>query len=381
MFSRKNTINLPSLLAIFAMLATVLWCGANTITTNAQTTPRRVPMDFTGDGRSDWATIANSVVGAPLRWKVTGNPAPASPNQAFKREFDYGIAGNYSKVPNSLRDYIYPDDYTGDRKTDVVVWRPSAPSIFYVAEFPIGTGGITLNRAVRWGQADDNLTPENPIYNPIGDYDGDGKADYTVVRPNTNGNLIWHIMSSATGVQRAVPFGTLAGFPAGEIYVFPGADFNNDGKDELVLITGLNPLTYFIGDSTTGAGVMTRQFGNFDTDYSVAPADYTGDGRADFVAVRQNAAGTPATWYINNSATNATTAANFGISDPAFESQDMPVRGDYDGDGRFDIAVYRKSNQTFYYLRSSSNNTIVDGQKHGDPGDEPLASYAIGYIY
>ncbi|MDQ3748671.1 MAG: hypothetical protein M3367_06625, partial [Acidobacteriota bacterium] len=70
MFSRKNTINSRSLLTIFAVVVTVLWCGANTITTNAQMTPRRVPMDFTGDGRSDWATIANSVVGAPLRWKV-----------------------------------------------------------------------------------------------------------------------------------------------------------------------------------------------------------------------------------------------------------------------------------------------------------------------
>jgi len=111
------------------------------------------------------------------------------------------------------------------------------------------------------------------------------------------------------------------------------------------------------------------------------PGDYTGDGRADFVAVRQNAAGSPATWYINNSATNATTAANFGISDPSYGgSEDLPVRGDYDGDGRFDIAVYRRSNQTFYYLRSSNNNTVVDGQKHGDPGDVPLASLATGSV-
>jgi hypothetical protein len=156
-------------------------------------------------------------------------------------------------------------------------------------------------------------------------------------------------MSSATGAQRAIPFGTLSGFPKDSVAAVLGADFNNDGKDELVLATldNANLITYYIGDSTTGAGVMTRQFGDYDTDFLVVPGDYTGDGRADFVAVRQNAAGSPATWYINNSATNATTAANFGISDPSYGgSEDLPVRGDYDGDGRFDIAVYRKARRS-----------------------------------
>ncbi len=163
----------------------ILWCGANTITTNAQTIPRRVPMDFTGDGRSDWATIAIGAVGTPLRWKVTGNPAPTGPNQAFKREFDYGVAGNNNNAPNNIGDEIVPDDYIGDRKTDVTVWRPGTPGIFFVAEFPIGTGGITLNRAVRWGQTGDNITPNNPVFNPIGDYDGDGKTDVAVYRNGT----------------------------------------------------------------------------------------------------------------------------------------------------------------------------------------------------
>ncbi|MCA1639193.1 MAG: VCBS repeat-containing protein [Acidobacteria bacterium] len=364
---KNYTENLRSLFMIFAVLVTVLWCGANITTTNAQTptpTPRRVPMDFTGDGRSDWATVVIGTVGTPIRWKVTGNPASTVPNQAFIRAFDYGFSG----------DFVVPADYNGDRKTDVTVWRPGTPGIFYVAEFPTGTGGVMISQTVRWGAANDRLVFQG------GDYDGDGKADYTVVRvDSTTGNLTWFIKSSsAAGTERAVPFGTRAG--AVTFFIFPGADFTGDGRDELVFATvdSSSLITYFIGDSITGAGVLTRRFGDYDADNTLAPGDYTGDGRADFVAVRQTTS--PATWFINDSATNTTTARPFGIPDPAFAGNaDIPVRGDYDGDGKFDIAVFRRSNATFYYLTSSNNNGTVSGQKAGDPGDGPLAGLAVNF--
>ncbi|MEJ7698453.1 MAG: VCBS repeat-containing protein [Pyrinomonadaceae bacterium] len=225
-----------------------------------------------------------------------------------------------------------------------------------------------------WGQSGDAISGE-------GDYDGDGKVDYTVIRRDaTTGNLTWFILSSSTGTQRAIQFGTAPSAISGFIPT-EGADFNGDGRDELVLFT-FNPqtgadVTFVIGDANTGAGVLTLPYGNFVTDYVITPADYTGDGRADIVVAR--ATDTPITWYIRNTATGTTTAFSFGIGDPSntVESvNDLPVRGDYDGDGRHDIAVWRPSNQTFYYLRSSNNNTVVDGQKHGDPGDRPLG--AIG---
>jgi hypothetical protein len=134
-------------------------------------------------------------------------------------------------------------------------------------------------------------------------------------------------------------------------------------------------VTYNIGDANTGAGVLTRTFGNFNTDYSVAPDDYTGDGRADFVAVRATGAGPNLIWYVNNSVTNAITATTFGVGGFSATTSDRPVRGDYDGDGRHDIAVWRPSNQTFYWINSS--NGSLQSQQFGDAGDTPLGSFGL----
>jgi len=68
MFIRKNTINLRSLFTIFALLTMVLCGGINIVTTNAQVIRKNVPLDFTGDGRTDWATVASSAgVNVPIR--------------------------------------------------------------------------------------------------------------------------------------------------------------------------------------------------------------------------------------------------------------------------------------------------------------------------
>ena len=373
MFLKKNIKKVRSLFSSFAVVglaATALFWGANTASVNAKTGDVDAPtggatyklLDFNGNGTTDFVTLALPV-GGPISWRVLGNPANPAPNQALIRRFNYGLADD---------DSIVVGDYVGDSKTDLAVFRntaASAPGIFYLAQFPIGTGGVTLDRAVRWG---DGFTD---IAGATGDYDGDGKVDYTVVRVSGS-SLVWYVLSSSTNTAKAITFGSLTGVtgPA----VFPGADFNGDGRDEFVYVTrnsSGNTVTYYCGDSNTGAGVVTRSFGNFNTDFNVAPADYTGDGRADFASVRETDPSLNAIWYILNPVTNVVTATRFGISDPAFTDLDVPVHGDYDGDNRQDIAVYRASNRTFYYISSQFNN--IQAQQFGDAGDTPLASFGF----
>jgi hypothetical protein len=77
------------------------------------------------------------------------------------------------------------------------------------------------------------------------------------------------------------------------------------------------------------------------------PGDYDGDGKADPAAYR------PSTgqWFIltSGSSYTASIVVSWGVS------TDVPVPADYDGDGKADIAVYRPSTGTWYIVPSSTN--------------------------
>ncbi|HMT08954.1 MAG TPA: hypothetical protein PKA82_13195, partial [Pyrinomonadaceae bacterium] len=57
---------------------------------------------------------------------------------------------------------------------------------------------------------------------------------------------------------------------------------------------------------------------------------------------------------------------NFGLA------SDRPAVGDYDGDGKTDIGVYRPSTSFWYGFRSSDSAWLT--LKWGSPGDVPVGS-------
>ena len=87
------------------------------------------------------------------------------------------------------------------------------------------------------------------------------------------------------------------------------------------------------------------------------PGDYDGDARIDLAVFRPN----DGYWYIFNSSNGTFRFEPFGVS------TDQPVAADYDGDRRTDIAVFRPSNGYWYYLKSS--NGSFQFQQFGTTGD------------
>lgn len=311
---------------------------------------------FYGTNHSDWAVLTTGTAGMPRTWKILKNPADPAPGAAQIAIFNWGIVG----------DTITPGSWTGDATYDAGIWRSG---LYWISPWEANGSTFTTNS---WGTTGDNLGRE-------GDYDGDGIVDPTILRILSS-EIFWWMKLSSNGQTRVVSYGRTA---AGQSTIaFPGADFTNDGRDEIVLAQVNNStgaLTWFVADAVTGAQLFQADWGNFNTDFAIKPADYTGDGRADLIVWRSGAANAnDRVWYILNPFTGTQAqpiGLQFGIGDAMFTNNDIAIRGDYDGDGTHDIAVYRRSNRTFYARASSDGSLIV--QQWGDPGDIPLANFFV----
>lgn len=330
----------------------------------------RPKLNFTGDSKTDFALVNISAnPNTPYRWSVLRNPAPPGPGQAFIRQFDFGTTSATAPTGN---DVVTPSDFSGDGFAEVGIWRSG---VFYNASFPESGAPFGSLNYVYWG----NPTGEN--LGRDGDYDGDGTVDYTTVR--LSGSLLTFVIKLSSGGSRSVQFGRTSVTQA-NLFVYPGADFTGDGRDELIVCTTSSTTgasNWYIGDAVTGGIVaIVSNYGNWITDYFLQPDDYTGDGKADIVVMRSGGSGPDAAgWFIRDTATGQTVPpVIFGIADPNFVNGDVPCRGNYDGDNRADICVWRPSTSTFYWLRSSDG--ILGGQQWGVPSADEFP-FATQWVF
>lgn len=341
-----------SLLSLFILLTSVPGLAQRAVPTGT----KAPEFAFFGSNFADWAVVTlPTSSGNPIVWKIMKNPADPTPGQAQIRIFNWGTFG----------DVITPGSWTGDGTYDPGIWR-NLPGFGY---WTLRWETPTQSDVLQFGGSGDNLGRE-------GDYNGDGRTDPTALKI-ISGQLQWWIRLSGTSpVQtRTINFGSTA---AGQsTFAFRGADFTGDGVDELIVAraSASGAVTWFIGSAVNGEPIKQVQWGNFNTHFLVNPADYTGDGRADFVTW---AAGEPAVanrvWWILDSNTGAVVPPiPWGIGDDQFINNDLPVRGDYDGDGIHDVCVWRPSTITFH-CRASSNGSWIS-QQWGSTGDIPLGNF------
>ncbi|HQU83604.1 MAG TPA: CHRD domain-containing protein [Pyrinomonadaceae bacterium] len=172
------------------------------------------------------------------------------------------------------------------------------------------------------------------------DYDGDGKNEPTVFRPSDG---IWYSQLSLTGNIKSQNWGL------GTDLTAQNYDFDGDGISDYAAIrvnSNTGGLTVFILQSETGT-MRVENFGNAALGDQIGTGDFDGDGKFD-VGIFRNGL-----WIYIESSTGAVRYFNWGATD------DYPVLADFDGDGKNDFAVVRDvSGQYVWYIRQSSNGQL-----------------------
>lgn len=225
-------------------------------------------------------------------------------------------------------------DFDGDGKSDIGITRPNSG----ITEWWISRSSDSSVFATVFGVPSDIPTP--------GDFTGDGKTDIALFRPSTGQ---WFVLRSDDFSYAAFPFGTNGDIPM-------PADYDGDRKTDPAVFRPSQG-TWFIS-RTSDNQTTIAQFG-VAGDKPVS-ADYDGDGKADMAVYRLNNGAQE--WWIQRS-TAGLFATVFGVLG------DKAVPGDYTGDGKVDIAVWRPSNGNWFILRSEDLSFLAF--PWGSNGDLP----------
>lgn len=231
-------------------------------------------------------------------------------------------------------------DYNGDKRSDIVLFTPNGwqAALSSGSAFDLPASGPWAANLGLWG--------EIPF---AGDFDGDGQTDIAVL--NWNG-AFWVGLSTGASFDGegsgpwASPAGLWGGIPL-------AGDFNGDGRDDVLVFTEKDGLRVGL---STGRSFDAPDSGRWNTPaglWSEQPftGDFDGDGKTDLAVF------TPENmWKVNLSSGSAFNAPNSGDWPSAAGLWgELPTVGDFDGDGRTDIAILNGNGEWWLGLSTGAS--------------------------
>jgi len=296
-----------------------------------------------------------------IKWSAVRDACHDETNQI---EYDPGTVGFDTDVLNSSLDlgrpvivYVYCPGYGGYWGDHFVVVTGRSDGTYYINDPASSTRSTLGYYPTRYGM---RIFSGNPLAEQInkplaGDWNGNG-TDTTGIYNYTTANF-----SLDSGLN--ISFGISGDIPI-------TGDWNGNGYDTIGVF---RPSTaqFFLDYDNDGVSDMNATFGVIGDTPVVG--DWDGDGDDNIGVFRQNRSGTGLTMFfldLDNSGGYADLSVAFG------EPDDLPVIGDWGGDGGDNIGLYCSVGATgIFYLDIDNDGGIADivTPEYGDLGDIPIA--------
>ena len=195
-----------------------------------------------------------------------------------------------------------------------------------------------------------------PVAVAVGDFNGDGYQDLAVA--NLNGNNVAVLLGDGTGHFAPVPGSPFAAGTNPDFVAI--GDFNSDGVPDLVVSNlNSNNVTVLLGN---GGGGFTAATGSPITvgtsPQAVAIGDYNGDGKLDLAVANYSGS---ISILLGNGSGSFTAASGSPIATGGMTAS--VVTGDFNGDGIADLAAgtYDTSSVAVFLGNGSGGFTAVTG--------------------
>jgi hypothetical protein len=306
---------------------------------------------------------ATSIATAMTASVTVVNPTPGggSSNVVYFQVGAQEAAVSFANAPNSPLQASEPSglavaDFNQDGKPDLAI----AANVHLYVMLGNGNGTFTATSATPMPVAsppyDDLASPYTGPGIAVGDFNNNGHQGLAVAEPGNEATVILLGNGNGTFDSSSAVFAYTQGEPTSSV---EAADFNADGNLDLAIINtflGVSPVVLGGGSGAFNAAsyLYTQGF-----PAGAAVGDFNGDGKLD-VAV----AGGGSTTYPNSgvavSLGNGNGTFTQANGSPFSLGQDLSaiVAGDFNGDGKLDLAVTDYSGDAVLVLLGNGNGTF-----------------------